>query len=199
MSAFDNVVSCFRELGIELNSDWLAGLELLNGRPLTNDDVYLSLVSSDLRHSCLTLPSSRLTPEALRGRNCLPEGSFLFQITSAVDISIPDAQRPRTNNSSQKRMLKYRLNCGNIEMHAVELEIIPSISDLPEAGMKIIIGGSPKLCRGLLLLTPGNVCLVGGDVDHLVSIQKKDMEQRMRIRDPLVNNLSEALTRIESG
>ena len=198
-SDIETVIESFRDLGIHLNSDWLAGLELLNEGPLTNDDVYLALVSSDLRHSCLTPPSNPLAPEAMRTRQTLPQGSFLFQITSSADISIPDAQRPRSTQTSHKRMLKFKLNVGSIEMHAVELEPISCIPDPPEAGMKIIVGGSPKHLRGLLLLNQENVSVVGGDVEHLVSLQKKDLEMRLRSRDPLVTNLAESLRRIEGN
>ena len=181
----ESAITSFRDLGVELNSDWLGGLEILNDGPLTVDDVYLSLVASDLRQS---VSSARLLPLAsdeLRRRSRLPHASFLFQITSAIDISIPDALRPKLDGPSHKRMLKLVLDCGDIRMHAVELETSPQIPDQPVAGMKVIICGGPLVYQDLVMLKAENIKVVGGEVDQLVALQKCETEYRLKERDPL--------------
>ena len=187
----EQVLQDFSDIGVHLNPDWLAGLEILNDGPLTDDDVYMTLVCSDVRESCISPPTSPLLPHALRIKTRFPQGSFFFQVTSAIDISLPDMQRPRVAGSNGKRMLKLSLHSGpGIHMHAVELEPIPHLIDMPEAGMKIIITGSPSLSKGVLLLKPENVKLVGGEVGHLTSQQQSDLRHRLAGKDPLVYRAS---------
>ena len=145
----------FRELGLHLHSDWLAGLEVVHDGPLTEDDVYFALMYSDLRESCIFPTDSPLRPEILQNSTKLSHGSFLLQVTSSEDISIPDAQRPRTTGTSETRMLKLSLNFGNgPSVTAVELERIPQIADCPDAGLKILILDEPN--SGLDLVANNN-------------------------------------------
>lgn len=176
----------FRELGLYLNSDWLAGLEVVHDGPLTEDDVYFALMYSDLRESCIFPTDSPLRPEILQNSTKLSHGSFLLQVTSSEDISIPDAQRPRTTGTSETRMLKLSLNFGNgPSVTAVELERIPQIPDCPDAGLKILILDEPMIVHGILFLKPGNVRIVGGDVTQLLDEQTRNNRARIMSRDPL--------------
>ena len=182
------ILDKFREIGVEINPDWIAGLELCNEGPISDDDVYMALMTSDLRSACISSSGSPIRSVKLRGMTAFPPGSFLFQITNSVDISIPDSQRPRNNtvDTTSRRMLKFKLHASNsAELDAVELEPIPGLPDNPEAGKKIIVHGSPLLRNMLLLLRPENVKLVGGEVENLCLAQKKDNEERIRMRDPL--------------
>ena len=181
----ESAITSFLELGVELNSDWLGGLEILNDGPLTVDDVYQSLVASDLRLSVSSARLLPLTSDELRRRTRLPNASYLFQITSAIDISIPDAQRPKLDGPSNKRMLKLVLDCGDMRMHAVELETLPQIPDQPDAGMKVIICGGPLVFQGMVMLKAENIKVVGGEVDQLVALQKSETDYRLKARDPL--------------
>jgi hypothetical protein len=173
-----SILNHFRDLGLNLNSDWLAGLELVHEDPLTDDDVYFALMYSDLRESCL----STMRPY----RSKFPKGSFLFQITSSEDISIPAAQRPRTSGSSNQRMLKFSLHSGpGSPLFAVELEHIPELQDCPDAGMKIVIQAEPMVINGILFIKKENVRIVGGDVASLLEMQTNDISMKIRSRDPL--------------
>jgi hypothetical protein len=177
----------FREVGVELNPDWLAALELCSDEPLTEDSVYRALIDSDLRESCVTRTSTQSVLSNLRARKQLPRGSYFFQISESSDISIPDAQRPRTEGGdSGKRMLKFKLRSGNgVELSAVELEPVVGLGDNPDAGTKLIIQNSPLFHDGLVLLRPENVKLVGGEVEKLTTAQKAIVAERIRLRDPL--------------
>lgn len=181
------ILEQFMEVGIELNPDWLAALELCCEDSLTDEYVYQALISSDLRESCIPLNSAHQFPEILQSRKQFPRGSFLFQISESLDVSIPDAQRPRAEGTeSTKRMLKFKLHLGGgAEIDAVELEPIAGLVDVPHNGMKIIIRNSPLVHRGLVLLRSENVKLVGGEVAHLTAIQKTVLSERVRLRDPL--------------
>ena len=176
----DSILTHFRDLGVYLNSDWLAGLELVHDEPLTDDDVYSALMHSDLRESC-TNPA-----RSIRNASKFPAGSFLFQITSSADISLPDAQRPRTSGTSTQRMLKMILHSGpGTEIAAVELENLCDLQDNPDAGLKVIILAEPLIVDGIVFLKRENFKVVGGNVSHLVHAQANDRDRRIRARDPL--------------
>lgn len=161
----DDIFTSFADIGIMLDPDWLAGLEMVHDLPLTLDDVYVALMSSDLRTSC----------------TC---NNKLFQINSSVDISIPEGQRPR-NKSSTKRMLKLELCSGKKTVHAIEIETCTDLSDEPDAGTKILVTGSPLVSNGLVFLTPANIKVIGGQVNELMILQKQRNDQRIKARDPL--------------
>ena len=180
----DVILESFRDIGVELSLDWLAGLELVQESILTDDDVYLALVCSDLRESCFTPSTCPLLPTSMRNRTRFPGGAFLFQVSVCEDISIPDCQRPRTSRSVN-RVLKMTLHCGSITLHAIELEPIDALPDAPDAGMKIIIVGSPLFYQGLILLKSDNVRLIGGEVPVLAAAQKLAIDEKIRMRDPL--------------
>jgi hypothetical protein len=183
----DGIVSNFRELGVDLNPDWLAGLELCADGPLTDDDVYTALMYSDLRDSCVTPINSALRAEVIRDASNLPTGSFLFQLTSSVDISIPDAQRPRTGEGiAEKRMLKFDLHSSSsVSFQAVEMENISCLSNEVDAGCKVILVGSPRIHNGIIFLRPENVRLVGGEVPKLNDAQRRQNIERRNMRDTL--------------
>lgn len=182
------ILEDFRQLGIELNPDWLAGLELCSDAPLTDDDVYMALVCSDLREACLSTSSSPFQPEKLRSVAQLSPGSRFCQITSCIDISISDAQRPRESSTSDKRMLKFTMHYSNgTSFDAVELEAIPNLPDNPEAGIKVILRGSPPVSNGIIFLESQHVHVVGGDIAALQRAQTMRNEDRLRRRDPLCN------------
>jgi hypothetical protein len=181
-----SIKDAFSELGVELSEDWLAALEVVHDGPLTNDSVYSALMLSDLRESCIASHSHPLSTSSFRNTTCmLPSGSFLFQITTAVDISIPDAHRPR-QTSSTRRMLRMVLQYGSISLNAVEIETLPDLPDNPDAGMKVIVCGSPMYHNHILLLKAGNLQVVGGEIPALALAQAQETESRLKMRDPLV-------------
>ena len=176
----------FSELGVHLNSDWLAVLEIVQDELLSVDSVYTALMLSDLRESCDLPTTHKLSLAKLANSTSqFPEGSFLFQITKAIDISIDDAQRPRSTNSS-RRVLKLILQYGSLSIDAVEVEPITQLRDVPDAGMKIIVSGSPTYCNKFLLLKSHNVQVAGGEIPTLSAAQKEEHLGRQKMRDPLV-------------
>ena len=182
----ERILQDFSEIGLVLNQDWLGGVELLNESPLTHDDVYRALMCSDVRESCISSATCPGNSWDLRSLKRVPRGSYLFQITSAIDISLPDIQRPRATGSSTKRMLKLTLHSGPARpVHAVELDPIPNLPDNPDAGTKIILSGSPIVSAELILLRPENVKIVGGDVPSLCAQQEADARNRSACKDPL--------------
>ena len=178
-----HILENFRDLGIELNLDWLAGVELLLEEDMTTNTVYVALTQSDLRESC---NASRSWERFDKGRRPFPDGSFLFQISAYADVSIPSIDRPNRSEGSAKRVLKMELTCGPVTLHAIELEPCTQLTDEPEPGLKVIISGSPLVLHGLILLTPANIRIVGGEVPRLVALHKSMKLERTNARDPLM-------------
>ena len=180
----EDIYQAFQSLGVHLNTDWLTAIEVVQDGPLTNDIVYQALAVSDLRQSCI-VPLDHVLRGIIRsGFSRLPEGSFLFQLTRVEDISIPDSQRPRTS-ASTKRVLKFSLHLGDITLTAIENEAISAISDMPDAGLKVIVSGSPDLVDGVVFLEPQNIQIIGGEVPELSTAQRNEIQTRTRSRDPL--------------
>ena len=182
--ASEAIIEEFQAIGVSLNSDWLAGIEVVHDGPLTNDIVYQALTVSDLRESCTVSQNHPLSLLAASGASRFPDGAFLFQMTAVQDISIPNAQRPRMVTSS-KRIFEMVLDYGDLSFRAIENEPITVISDIPDAGLKVIISGSPDIVEGVVFLGPNNIHIVGGDVRELVRNQKLDIEMRVKSRDVL--------------
>ena len=180
----EDIYQAFQSLGVYLNTDWLTAIEVVQDGPLTNDIVYQALAASDLRQSCIVPPDHVLRGIIRSGFSRLPEGSFLFQLTRVEDISIPDSQRPRTS-ASTKRVLKFSLHLGDITLTAIENEAISAISDMPDAGLKVIVSGSPDLVDGVVFLEPQNIQIIGGEVPELSTAQRNEIQTRIRSRDPL--------------
>ena len=170
----EEIIRMFLELGIRLDSDWLAGVELVHETCLTVDDVYTALMASDLRQSCASTGSV-----ISRDKSCVSEGSWLFQITSYRDISIPNTHCTK----SSKRMLKLEMHCGSVCLHAIELVACSELPDEPDGGTKLIIKGSPRVHKGIVLLMPQHIQIIGGHVTELIMEQKLIKEKKNR--DPL--------------
>lgn len=196
MSA-QEILQAFESLGIHLNFDWLTGIEVVQEGTLTNDIVYHALTVSDLRKSCILPHDHPLRTITRTGFTRLPEGSFLFQASGVVDISIPDAQRPRMS-ASTKRLLRLSLHIDDISFFAVEDVPISALSDVPDAGLKMIVSGCPDVVDGVVFLEPNNIQVVGGDVPELLIAQKLDIENRIRSRDPLEGSLTIPLREIQN-
>ena len=195
--SFREILESFQSIGVHLESDWLAGVEVIQEGPLTNDFVYQALALSDLRKSCIIPPQHALRRIASSGFSRFPEGSFLFQATRVDDISIPDALRPRMD-SSTKRFCRLSLHIGDIAVIAIENESLRVIPDVPDAGLKLIISGAPDVVDGIVFLDSDNVQIVGGDVHELVRAQTSEAEKRLRSRDPLETISNHVLHEIQN-
>ena len=191
------IIESFQSIGVYLDSDWLAGVEVINEDPLTNDIVYQALAVSDLRKSCTVPQQHALRRITKVGFGKLPEGSYLFQATRLDDISIPDVQRPRMQGST-KRFLKLSLHVGDLAFPAIENQTLRFLPDIPDAGVKVIISGAPDIVDGIIFLDSHNVQLVGGEVQELVVAQKIENERRVRSRDPLERVERNALQEIQN-
>ncbi|WIA19855.1 hypothetical protein OEZ85_005758 [Tetradesmus obliquus] len=92
------------------------------------------------------------------------QGKFMLQLDEAVNIAagIKDRYREPAHN----RCLKLHLTDGVQQLVAVEYRHCPALGLLMPAGIKLLLV-NPAVRRGVLLLQPENVVLLGGVVERL--------------------------------
>ncbi|XP_035291453.1 recQ-mediated genome instability protein 1 isoform X2 [Anguilla anguilla] len=118
-------------------------------------------------------------------------GSFCVQMDSALDVSRPaysqlqqrrgaDCANERVSAATQAtqrpweatptRVLMLQLTDGVQDLEALEYRPVPALSaDLPP-GTKLLLQGALECRLGVLLLTPANVRVLGGEVEELRDI-----------------------------
>lgn len=184
-----------------------------------NKQVFEQWLLTDLRdldhpllpHSILEVPKGELN------------GFFALQINSLVDVSQPaysQIQKLRGKNSTNdlitaeiqvtqkpweakpSRMLMLQLTDGIVQMQGMEYQPIPALHCHLPPGTKILIYGNISFRLGVLLLTPANVKVLGGEVDALLEeyAQEKVLGRLIGETDPVVsaiqNNSNQSIPRI---
>lgn len=131
---------------------------------------------------------------------------LMIQVEELLDVSLnaekrfsvgpasPSAPTPVGNQSS--RLLKLFVADGHVPpLHLIAMEISPirNISVQSLAGIKVLLKGPLEIRHGMLQLHPGCATVLGGKVDHLVTIQRQALEQAQRVAgvgvDPTVRAL----------
>ncbi|XP_062310221.1 recQ-mediated genome instability protein 1 [Osmerus eperlanus] len=144
-------------------------------------DQWLLTDLRDLAHPVL--------PEGLsRAQNTELRGSFCVQADSLLDVSQPaytQLQRAKGTDCTNEgvsavtqitqrpweakptRMLYLQITDGVQSLEAMEYQPIPALGALLRPGVKLQLHGQ-MVCRlGVLLLGPGNVTVLGGEVEEL--------------------------------
>ena len=144
-------------------------------------DQWLLTDLRDLAHPVL--------PEGLsRAQNTELSGSFCVQVDSLLDVSQPaytQLQRAKgadcTNEgvsavtqitqrpweAKPTRMLFLQITDGVQSLEAMEYQPIPALGALLRPGVKLQLHGQIVCRLGVLLLGPGNVTVLGGEVEEL--------------------------------
>ena len=96
------------------------------------------------------------------------EPPVTFQVITASDVSVPLSQRVRERAvNSSRRLLKLLLSDGFRDVLAIEVSPTPALNNL-RGGAKLLFGSSPlEMSNGLLLIRPGSVTNLGGEVKEL--------------------------------
>lgn len=179
--------------------------------PVSNDN-HVTMPSKLLRRA---VQESRNNHQAV----VLPKDfALMVQVEELLDISqnaetrlaigpaSPNAPTPLGNQNNRCLKLAladgYTLDGSNIyrdenEPHilftAAELVPIPDLSVNSFAGVKVLLHGPIAVRNGLLLLSPPHATVLGGQVQELVEIQRKALEQAKRVAgvgiDPTVRAL----------
>ncbi|KAG7667745.1 hypothetical protein Ndes2526B_g01855 [Nannochloris sp. 'desiccata'] len=101
----------------------------------------------------------------IAGQNVL-QGDYFVQIEEAFDASKPFKER-YVDGHNPGRVLKLHLSDGKRSVIALEHNFIPDLSNKLSRGAKAILEGPIKVERGALLLVPGNISVIGGEVYEL--------------------------------
>jgi hypothetical protein len=125
-------------------------------------DAYDELLHLDFRKSKFIAPF--FDPTVSTGDKVIT-GPVVLQVSSVANISQP---AKRQHEDSNPRLLLIKLTDGHTSAYAMEYEAISTLSTKLPPGTKIKLSGETKVCHGKLLLTPSNVSVLGGCVDHLL-------------------------------
>ncbi|XP_022253020.1 recQ-mediated genome instability protein 1-like [Limulus polyphemus] len=196
--------------------EWVTYEHQANGRIFSSERVkscvYDQWLFADLRE----LATPCLPEESLTSQKYLLHGCFSLQMNCVRDVSQPaysqllKLQGKENDNtmvsaapqpvlphweSKPNRMLMLTLTDGVHYIQGMEYKPITSLNvDLPP-GTKLLISG-PVECRlGVLLLTPGNVKVLGGEVESMLEENSKENIITRAIRErsgreDLTNNQS---------
>ncbi|KAK2143564.1 hypothetical protein LSH36_831g00041 [Paralvinella palmiformis] len=213
MSATDVNLWLMRRYRFQAPLDWLEACcawlnEENTGSSLSLNELRSQVLSqwllSDLREIGM-----RSLPEGLNDQaKILLEGSYCLQVNATYDASSSfysqlqkvrgteneNVQVSATQNSQSQRpesgrLLMFEMTDGVQSIKGMEYRQLPAVDDSLTPGAKVIISG-PVVCRqGVLMLTPENWMLLGGEVDALVENSKVNVLQRVlasnKERDPM--------------
>lgn len=112
-------------------------------------------------------------------------GCYCLQIESVQDVSQSKNQADEnkcatsshTQNKWEKkaaRLLMLRLCDGTNTVNAIELKSIASLNENIRLGSKVHIKGPVKCRRGVILLEPHNIDLLGGEVEDLLEADNEN-------------------------
>eukprot|EP01103_Thecamoeba_quadrilineata_P003984 TRINITY_DN13713_c0_g1_i1.p1 TRINITY_DN13713_c0_g1~~TRINITY_DN13713_c0_g1_i1.p1 ORF type:complete len:191 (+),score=33.38 TRINITY_DN13713_c0_g1_i1:3-575(+) len=106
-------------------------------------------------------------------------GYCLLQIDEIINIA--ESIENRFSDTSN-RFLKFSLTDGHQRVFAIEYRPIPALSANTPPGTKILIR-EVRVLRGLLLLTSGNVKVLGGSVEALGNIRRRLLESHKSLKE----------------
>ncbi|CAD6263956.1 unnamed protein product [Miscanthus lutarioriparius] len=158
-----------RRLGLLLRPDWLEscaagipGFDGLGGAEAQARRCFEQFLFADM-NSC----GAGVLPEGVGGMHAeFLDGPFVLQVDEVVNISSPLKERYREALAGPKRCLKLSMTDGVQRIFGMEYRPIKDLAVLAPAGLKIIIR-NVHTRRGLLMLVPEAVDILGGVVDEL--------------------------------
>lgn len=157
--------------GITLNRQWAESyaqeIRTCNQRP-TDYLLFKIFLNCNLEHAVASSSFPTNVHERNDGRL---EGPFIFQVNEVKNIAEGFEKR---SLESTKRVLKFFMSDGRRNIVGLEYQYIPDITMSAPSGYKIAVA-NVAVRRGLLLLTPDNVHLLGGRVQRLGD-QQEDLE-----------------------
>uniref|UniRef100_A0A804MH82 RecQ-mediated genome instability protein 1 n=2 Tax=Zea mays TaxID=4577 RepID=A0A804MH82_MAIZE len=158
-----------RRLGLLLRPDWLEscaagipGFDGLGGVEAQARRCFEQFLFADM-NSC----GAGVLPEGVGGMHAeFLDGPFVLQVDEVVNISVPLKERYREAPAGPKRCLKLSMTDGIRHIFGMEYRPIKDLTVLAPAGLKIIVR-NVHTRRGLLMLVPEAVEILGGVVDEL--------------------------------
>ncbi|CAM0904880.1 unnamed protein product [Alopecurus aequalis] len=111
--------------------------------------------------------SAGVLPEGVGGMDAaVLDGPFVLQVDEIVNMSNPLRERYRDAPAGPKRFLKLSMTDGIQRIYGMEYRPIKDLQVLAPIGFKIVIR-NVHIKRGLLMLVPEVIEILGGVVDEL--------------------------------
>ncbi|KFK26243.1 hypothetical protein AALP_AA8G221900 [Arabis alpina] len=124
-------------------------------------------VEAELLNMDIRLIGGKSLPDSTELRRCSHlQGPKVLQISSVKDVTRSSAEE-FLGSSNGKRVLKFSLTDGKIEISALEYSHIPSINNDVTPGTKVRLENKAVIREGLVCLTPKEVTVMGGYVQSL--------------------------------
>ncbi|PKA64342.1 hypothetical protein AXF42_Ash009564 [Apostasia shenzhenica] len=161
-----------RRVGLVLRREWMAScLSNFSGAVHGFESLDLAekarLCFEEFLFSDMNYSGSGILPENVHSMHDVElEGPFVLQVDEIANISSPLRERYHDSPPGLKRCLKLSLTDGVQRVFGLEYRPVSIMENLSPAGMKIVIR-NVKVRRGLLLLLPEILVVLGGMVDSL--------------------------------
>ncbi|KAJ3697259.1 hypothetical protein LUZ61_000964 [Rhynchospora tenuis] len=161
-----------RRLGLCLCHEWLEACSdgisgTVHGYGELDDDVKAKKIFEQFLFADLNEIGAGVLPEnvGLMHKTEL-EGPFVLQVDEMVNISAPIKERYQNSPAGPKRCLKLSMTDGIQRVFGIEYRPIKELEVLAPSGFKVIVR-NVQVRRGLLMLVPEIMSVLGGTVDDL--------------------------------
>ncbi|KAK3144936.1 hypothetical protein QOZ80_4AG0320010 [Eleusine coracana subsp. coracana] len=156
-------------LGLHLRPEWLescaAGLPGFDG--LGRAEVQARRCFEQFLFADMNTCGAGVLPEGVGNMHAVVlDGPFVLQVDEIVNISAPLRERYHEIHAGPKRCLKLSMTDGIQRIFGMEYRPIKDLEVLAPAGLKIVIR-NVHIRRGLLMLVPEVIEILGGVVDDL--------------------------------
>ncbi|CAL5032432.1 unnamed protein product [Urochloa decumbens] len=158
-----------RGLGLRLRPEWLescaAGIPGFDG--LGSAEAQARRCFEQFLFADMNACGAGVLPEGVGGMNgTVLAGPFVLQVDEIINISAPLKERYREAHAGPKRCLKLSMTDGIHRIFGMEYRPVKDLAVLASAGLKIVIR-NVHIKRGLLMLVPEVIEILGGEVDEL--------------------------------
>ncbi|XP_035508244.1 tudor domain-containing protein 3 [Morone saxatilis] len=128
---------------------------------ITPSDIIRIALDSDLR------PIGRkfLPSDINSGRTEKLDGPCVLQVQKVRNVSAP---KDHEESQGAPRMLRLQMTDGHTTCVGLEFKHLSKISLNTPPGTKVKLLGTVQVKNGLLLLDDSKICVLGGEVDHMV-------------------------------
>eukprot|EP00899_Mesostigma_viride_P020498 jgi/Mesvir1/2844/Mv13931-RA.1 len=102
-------------------------------------------------------------------------GPLILQVVDVRDVSVSSGASAGSGSSGRSRLLRIRLTDGHTTATAMEFKPLPNVTVDLVPGSKVSLG-DVVVKMGVILLKPGSLTVVGGEVEELA--QTWEMERK---------------------
>lgn len=171
------VGGCLRGLGLSLRRDWLTsclrGFEAVPGFSEFNVATKARICFGDFLFADMNLIGAGVLPENVDSLHLVDlSGPFVLQVDELVNIGSSLRQRYQDTPAGIKRCLKLSMTDGVQRVFGMEYRPIKDLEVLAPAGFKIVLR-DVNIRRGLLMLVPENLDILGGYVEELEAARQR--------------------------